>query len=159
MPSRSTSPDPPLLPESADPSSIDSAPSPPKTHRKKPKDYYGERKRLDPEHICVGGIVWLPRRLPDEERLKCTVTGASLKDEGYNHPAVVIAIENEATSTDPSDPVVSIAAVRFRATCIRLVIIDLILVDIVSQHLSRRLPRRKAIKAKLFGIDSNSKPR
>ena len=71
---------------------------------------------LRPGDVCVGCIVWLPPKRSQEGPILCNrhgcCGGAALKDKGYNHPVVVLRIQQAANSRKQGDLIFTIACVR-----------------------------------------------
>ncbi|CZT06977.1 uncharacterized protein RAG0_12547 [Rhynchosporium agropyri] len=67
-----------------------------------PNDSQAYRPPLRPGGICVGCIVWLPNKENQGPSIKCRNDGCcenvELKDEGYNHPVVVLKIKQKKMS-------------------------------------------------------------
>lgn len=63
-------------------------------------DGSGSRPRLKVEEICVGCIVWLPPKVESDESIKCIRDGSccgggiELDGAGYNHPVVILQVQN-----------------------------------------------------------------
>ena len=71
------------------------------------------RVALRPEDVCVGCIAWLPSYLTVNQVLKCKNTGEALEETGYDHPVVVLSVEQGVTPNMRGDLTVSIAMVRY----------------------------------------------
>ncbi len=80
-----------------------------------PNDSQAYRPPLRPKDICVGCIVWLPIKENQGPSIKCRKDGCcgneELKDEGYNHPIVVLKIKQKKRSKVCGDLVLTIALV------------------------------------------------
>ena len=80
-----------------------------------PNDSQAYRLPLRPGDICVGYIVWLPIKENQGPSIKCRKDGCcgneELKDEGYNHPVVVLKIKQKNRSKVCGDLVLNIAIV------------------------------------------------
>ncbi|KAH6700618.1 hypothetical protein BKA61DRAFT_529714 [Leptodontidium sp. MPI-SDFR-AT-0119] len=78
-----------------------------------PNDSQAYRPPLRSEDICVGCIVWLPIKENHGPSIKCRKDGCcgneELKDEGYNHPVVVLKIKQKKRSKVCGDLVLTIA--------------------------------------------------
>ncbi|PMD43867.1 hypothetical protein L207DRAFT_562965 [Hyaloscypha variabilis F] len=80
---------------------------------------------LIPGDVCVGCIVWLPPKLPHEEDVSCNrhgcCCGTFLKARGYNHPVIVLKIQQRANSRIPGDLICTVAcATSFDDTPLQL---------------------------------------
>src|SRR6187402_1379532 len=74
-----------------------------------------DRRPIDPGHLCVGCIVWLPPRNSHHSSVKCDRKGCcdgdELEDPGYDHPVVVLSIRQKTGSVQLGDLVCSVACV------------------------------------------------
>jgi hypothetical protein len=73
---------------------------------------------VKPEEVCVGSIVWLRQRRPNEEEITCVRQGHfsddfKLLDNGYRHPLVVLKIWQRRGSTEPGDLMLGVSDVSF----------------------------------------------
>jgi hypothetical protein len=71
---------------------------------------------VKPEEVCVGSIVWLRQRRPNEEEITCVRQGHcsddfKLLDNGYRHPVVVLKIWQRRGSTEPGDLMLGVSDV------------------------------------------------
>lgn len=74
------------------------------------------RAALRSEDVCVGCIAWLPSYPIINQVLKCKNTSEILGKEGYDHPVVVLSVE-EVTSNMKDDLTVCIALVDINPSC------------------------------------------
>lgn len=74
-----------------------------------------DRPHLKSGDVCVGCIVWLLPRNDHDQSIVCNRTGCCgqevLEDAGYNHPVVVLGIQQRENSRIYGDIVCSVACV------------------------------------------------
>ena len=73
------------------------------------------RPRIKPADLCVGCIVWLPQKDGQNGSILCSrencCGGDELEDRGYNHPVVVLRIQQRSGSRTCGDLTCSVAPV------------------------------------------------
>lgn len=80
-----------------------------------PRDNDLNRRLVNPEHVCVGCISWLPTFNPVNRVLRC-VKGSccdhtELDVDGYDHPVVVLNISQREGSSILGDLICIVACV------------------------------------------------
>jgi hypothetical protein len=68
-----------------------------------------------PEELCVGSMVWLRQRFPNEDDITCIreghCTGFILREAGYMHPVVILKIWQRPGSEQPGDLMLAVSEV------------------------------------------------
>ncbi|KAH6663405.1 hypothetical protein B0J14DRAFT_609396 [Halenospora varia] len=74
-----------------------------------------ERPRILPADLCVGCIVWLPKKELDRDDIYCNCRWCEypfeLNEDGYNHPVVVLRITQRKGSSIPGDVLCDVACI------------------------------------------------
>ncbi|KAE9377632.1 hypothetical protein N431DRAFT_329857 [Stipitochalara longipes BDJ] len=72
-----------------------------------------EELPVRPEELCVGSMVWLRQRFPNEEDITCVrdghCTNFTLNGAGYMHPVVILKIWQRPGSEQPGDLMLAVS--------------------------------------------------